>query len=309
MGARHAIAACVLFSMRLVTTGFVIEEGFLRERGGAQARRCATSARCSFASLAAPRQLPDRGAVRCAAATGADQQGALSSSPLGTAAAATPADADDDLVLYEYHGYQRQRITWQPQRPSSDRPGDAAARRRRRKMGGAARRRSDARARARDGDDDSATATRLTLVTEYEYDDDEEDVAAAGTATDTAHRVHRALSLPSLSRRTRRMLWDVTVRRPVHMLEQAFVPEGVTADYFAYTRWRCLQRFVSATTNVFGVQASAKRGRSRRRSTPRPPRPPRHPRRHPGDTPATPDAARAHTVRLVVALRAPPDSS
>uniref|UniRef100_A0A7S2WMF6 Protein root UVB sensitive/RUS domain-containing protein n=1 Tax=Rhizochromulina marina TaxID=1034831 RepID=A0A7S2WMF6_9STRA len=39
------------------------------------------------------------------------------------------------------------------------------------------------------------------------------------------------------------------------LAQHTFVPEGVTADYYSFTRWRCFQRFVSATINVFGVQA------------------------------------------------------
>lgn len=39
------------------------------------------------------------------------------------------------------------------------------------------------------------------------------------------------------------------------MLMQAFIPEGVTEDYYNFARWKGVQRFVSATVNVFGVQA------------------------------------------------------
>ena len=38
-------------------------------------------------------------------------------------------------------------------------------------------------------------------------------------------------------------------------LASTFLPDGVTSDYYNYARWRCFQRLVSATVNVFGVQA------------------------------------------------------
>jgi hypothetical protein len=38
-------------------------------------------------------------------------------------------------------------------------------------------------------------------------------------------------------------------------LVRSFLPENVTHDYYAYTIWRVIQRFVSATVNVFGTQA------------------------------------------------------
>ena len=41
----------------------------------------------------------------------------------------------------------------------------------------------------------------------------------------------------------------------LNTLASTFLPEGVTSDYYNYARWRCFQRLVSATVNVFGVQA------------------------------------------------------
>ena len=38
-------------------------------------------------------------------------------------------------------------------------------------------------------------------------------------------------------------------------LRNIFLPVAVNEEYLAYTRWRCVQRLLSATVNVFGVQA------------------------------------------------------
>lgn len=38
-------------------------------------------------------------------------------------------------------------------------------------------------------------------------------------------------------------------------LRHSFVPDDVSRDYFSFTRWRCTQRFIAATVNVFGTQA------------------------------------------------------
>jgi Vitamin B6 photo-protection and homoeostasis len=38
-------------------------------------------------------------------------------------------------------------------------------------------------------------------------------------------------------------------------LKHSFIPEDVSPDYFAFTRWRVFQRFVAATVNVLGTQA------------------------------------------------------
>jgi len=40
--------------------------------------------------------------------------------------------------------------------------------------------------------------------------------------------------------------------RPV--LRSAFLPDGVTSDYYRYIRWRIVQRFLSAVVHVFGTQ-------------------------------------------------------
>ncbi|KAJ1455894.1 vitamin B6 photo-protection and homoeostasis-domain-containing protein [Pelagophyceae sp. CCMP2097] len=53
----------------------------------------------------------------------------------------------------------------------------------------------------------------------------------------------RATSLSAARRRLRRSVRGV------------FVPERVNQEYFEYTRWRCVQRLLSATVNVFGIQA------------------------------------------------------
>ena len=38
-------------------------------------------------------------------------------------------------------------------------------------------------------------------------------------------------------------------------LRRVFLPASVTDEYLTYTCWRCVQRLLSATTNVFGMQA------------------------------------------------------
>ena len=38
-------------------------------------------------------------------------------------------------------------------------------------------------------------------------------------------------------------------------LRRIFLPVAVNEEYVSYTRWRCVQRLLSATVNVFGVQA------------------------------------------------------
>lgn len=38
-------------------------------------------------------------------------------------------------------------------------------------------------------------------------------------------------------------------------LRQSFLPDHVTPDYYNYTRWRVLQRLISATVSVFGTRA------------------------------------------------------
>jgi hypothetical protein len=39
-------------------------------------------------------------------------------------------------------------------------------------------------------------------------------------------------------------------------VKNSFLPSGeLTEDYYRYTLWRCCQRFLSATTSVFGAQA------------------------------------------------------
>ena len=38
-------------------------------------------------------------------------------------------------------------------------------------------------------------------------------------------------------------------------LRESFLPDGVSKDYYAYTRWRVIQRLVSSTVHVFGTQA------------------------------------------------------
>jgi len=38
-------------------------------------------------------------------------------------------------------------------------------------------------------------------------------------------------------------------------IKQAFLPRGVTSDYYAFTLWRMAQRIVSSTVSVFGTQS------------------------------------------------------
>lgn len=41
-----------------------------------------------------------------------------------------------------------------------------------------------------------------------------------------------------------------------HVLYSCFLPSGkLTTDYYSYTMWRLVQRFISATNSVFGTQA------------------------------------------------------
>mmetsp|Transcript_2426 Transcript_2426/g.7517 ORF Transcript_2426/g.7517 Transcript_2426/m.7517 type:complete len:478 (-) Transcript_2426:190-1623(-) len=44
-------------------------------------------------------------------------------------------------------------------------------------------------------------------------------------------------------------------RRLLGATKAAFLPEAVTSAYYGYSMWRCLQRLLSATVNVFGLQA------------------------------------------------------
>lgn len=71
--------------------------------------------------------------------------------------------------------------------------------------------------------------------------------------------------------RKRRVGWDAERRKfqvithPTHgdsikgrierYLRQSFLPDHVTPDYYNYTRWRVLQRLISATVSVFGTRA------------------------------------------------------
>jgi len=49
--------------------------------------------------------------------------------------------------------------------------------------------------------------------------------------------------------------WSNYRQRTMAFLRQAFLPEHVTPDYYIYTKWRILQRLVSATVSVFGTRA------------------------------------------------------
>ncbi len=41
----------------------------------------------------------------------------------------------------------------------------------------------------------------------------------------------------------------------VPFIHHALIPEDVSPDYISFTRWRCTQRFLSSTVNVFGTKA------------------------------------------------------
>ncbi len=41
----------------------------------------------------------------------------------------------------------------------------------------------------------------------------------------------------------------------VPFIRHIFIPEDVSPDYISFTRWRCTQRFLSSTVNVFGTKA------------------------------------------------------
>uniref|UniRef100_A0A0G4G9L5 Protein root UVB sensitive/RUS domain-containing protein n=1 Tax=Chromera velia CCMP2878 TaxID=1169474 RepID=A0A0G4G9L5_9ALVE len=45
------------------------------------------------------------------------------------------------------------------------------------------------------------------------------------------------------------------MERVVTTVQHALLPDNVTPDYYSYTFWRMVQRFLSATVNVFGTQA------------------------------------------------------
>jgi len=45
--------------------------------------------------------------------------------------------------------------------------------------------------------------------------------------------------------------WSILSSR----VSQAFMPRGVTSDYYAFTLWRMAQRIVSSTVSVFGTQS------------------------------------------------------
>lgn len=49
--------------------------------------------------------------------------------------------------------------------------------------------------------------------------------------------------------------WTGFINRSQRFLRQCFLPENVTPDYYTYTKWRILQRLVSATISVFGTRA------------------------------------------------------
>lgn len=52
-----------------------------------------------------------------------------------------------------------------------------------------------------------------------------------------------------------RMPGDGLTARVQRYLRQSFLPEHVTPDYYHYTKWRVLQRLISATVSVFGTRA------------------------------------------------------
>ena len=48
---------------------------------------------------------------------------------------------------------------------------------------------------------------------------------------------------------------DGFAMRATRFLKHSFLPEHVSPDYYVYTKWRILQRLVSATVSVFGTRA------------------------------------------------------
>lgn len=62
---------------------------------------------------------------------------------------------------------------------------------------------------------------------------------------------------PALSQRTL-TFWNSTSQtasRAGNRFARVFMPGSVNPEYAAYTRWRAVQRLLSATVNVFGLQA------------------------------------------------------
>ncbi len=46
------------------------------------------------------------------------------------------------------------------------------------------------------------------------------------------------------------------IERWRNSLANNFIPSGdISPDYFTYTKWKCMQRFVAGTSSVFGTQA------------------------------------------------------
>ena len=85
---------------------------------------------------------------------------------------------------------------------------------------------------------DGSAAGRPQLVREYDDDDDDD---GGGRGRPRQQQLARAAGRLAM--------------RPLSFAEQAFLPDDVTPEYYEYTAWRCLQRFISSTTSVLGVQA------------------------------------------------------
>jgi hypothetical protein len=62
----------------------------------------------------------------------------------------------------------------------------------------------------------------------------------------------QGLSTAAISRRISRPSLEQKVRQ---IVVNAFLPEGVTNNYYTFIKWRIVQRFINANVNVFGTQS------------------------------------------------------
>lgn len=62
----------------------------------------------------------------------------------------------------------------------------------------------------------------------------------------------QGFSSAAISRRISRPTLEQKVRQ---IIVNAFLPEGVTKNYYTFIKWRIVQRFINANVNVFGTQS------------------------------------------------------
>jgi hypothetical protein len=115
----------------------------------------------------------------------------------------------------------------------------------------------------------------VRLYSEIDRDTSDGSTSTAFDATATSQRQHQPLAQVDVvyGRRTD-LVYDPTLDRYVSMVQSntknndpipinrflrflgvAFVPHGVTNNYYTFMQWRILQRFVNANLHVFGTQS------------------------------------------------------